>query len=56
VFQAGRTPPVVAMPVSFDTFVMNGRVCGFGAKGSLNARLNVFQGGQKLAVHVCGEK
>lgn len=55
VFQAGRVPSVVAMPVSFDTFVMGGRVRGFGSKASLNARLNVFQGGQKLAVHVCGE-
>ena len=56
VFRAGGNPPVIAMPVSFDTFVMDGRVRGFGSKASLNARLNVFQGGQKLAVHVCWEK
>lgn len=56
VYRAGSSPSVIAMPVSFDTFVMNGRVCGFGSKASLNARLNVFQGGQKLAVYVCEEK
>ena len=56
VFQAGRTPPAVAMPFSFDTFIMDGRVRGFGSKASLNIRLNVFQGGQKLAVHVCEGK
>lgn len=53
VFRAGEYPSVVAMPVSFDTFVLGGRAHGFGSKASLNARLNVFQGGQKLAVHVC---
>ncbi|SCF35715.1 hypothetical protein GA0070618_5684 [Micromonospora echinospora] len=47
-------PPVVTMPVSFDSFVLGGRVHGFGSKASLNPRLNVFQGGQKLAVHVTG--
>lgn len=56
VLRAGQAPVVVAMPASFDTFVMDGQVRGFGSKASLNARLNVFQGGQKLAVHVCGEK
>jgi hypothetical protein len=45
-------PAVVPMPVSLDTYVLNGRVRGFGSKASLNARVNVFQGGQKLAVHV----
>lgn len=52
VLRAGQAPLMVAMPVSFDTFVFGGRVVGFGSKASLNARLNVFQGGQKLAVHV----
>lgn len=56
VFQAGQIPAVVVMPFSFDTFVMDGRVRGFGSKASLNLRLNVFQGGQKLAVHVCEGK
>ncbi|CRK57282.1 OrfE protein [Alloactinosynnema sp. L-07] len=45
-------PRVVAMPISLDTYLFNGRVAGFGSKASLNARVNVFQGGQKLAVHV----
>jgi hypothetical protein len=45
-------PPVVVMPMSMDTYVMNGRVRGFGSKASRHARVNVFQGGQKLAVHV----
>lgn len=56
VLRAGRLPASVAMPVSFDTFVLDGRVSGFGSKASLNARLNVFQGGQKLAVHLCEER
>lgn len=53
VMRSGQHPGMVAMPVSFDTFVLGGRVRGFGSKASLNARLNVFQGGQKLAVHIC---
>lgn len=52
VVRPGERPEVVAMPTSFDTFVLGGRVRGFGAKASLNRRLNVFQGGQKIAVHV----
>jgi hypothetical protein len=52
VVRAGKRPAVVAMPASFDTFVFGGVAQGFGSKASLNARLNVFQGGQKLAVHV----
>lgn len=52
VLRPDQEPSVVTMPVSFDTFVFDGRVRGFGAKASLNARVNVFQGGQKLAVHV----
>jgi hypothetical protein len=42
-------PPVVPMAVSFDTYVLAGKACGFGSKASLAARVNVFQGGQKLA-------
>lgn len=52
VLRPGGSPPVIAMPTSFDTFVLGGKVRGFGAKASLNPRLNVFQGGQKIAVHV----
>jgi hypothetical protein len=47
-------PRIVTMPASFDTFVFGGSVQGFGSKASLNPRLNVFQGGQKLAVYVTG--
>jgi hypothetical protein len=56
VIQAEQVPGVVCMPISFDTFVMDGQVCGFGSKASLNARVNVFQGGRKLAVHVTRER
>jgi hypothetical protein len=49
-------PAVVSMPISMDTYVFNGRVHGFGSKASLNARVNVFQGGQKLAVHVVDDE
>jgi hypothetical protein len=52
VLRAGEEPVLAAMPISFDTFVFGGRVVGFGSKASFNARLNVFQGGRKLAVHV----
>lgn len=52
IVRVDKAPPVVSMPISFDTFVLGGRVRGFGSKASLHARLNVFQGGQKLAVHV----
>ncbi|MEV6975932.1 hypothetical protein [Kitasatospora sp. NPDC093806] len=44
--------PVVAMPVSLDTYLIHGKVAFLGSKASLNARVNVFQGGQKLSVHV----
>ncbi|MCC8243387.1 hypothetical protein [Saccharothrix luteola] len=45
---------VQAMPISLDTYLFGGRVAGFGAKASRNTKVNVFQGGQKLAVHVIG--
>jgi hypothetical protein len=45
-------PAVLPMSISLDTFVFDGRVRGLGSKASLNARVNVFQGGQKLAVRV----
>jgi hypothetical protein len=44
------------MAISMDTYVLNGRVRGFGSKASLNPRVNVFQGGRKLAVHVIREQ
>ncbi|ORT58567.1 circularly permuted type 2 ATP-grasp protein [Streptomyces sp. CB03238] len=45
-------PRVVAMPFSLDAYVLRGRTAFFGSKASLRERVNVFQGGQKLAVHV----
>ncbi|MFI1972830.1 hypothetical protein BLA24_31015 [Streptomyces cinnamoneus] len=56
VLRDGGTPAVVPMATSLDGYVMNGEFRGFGAKASLQARVNVFQGGQKLAVHVLGER
>jgi hypothetical protein len=41
-----------AMRVSCDTFIFGGRFCGFGAKGSLAEKVNVFQGGRKVSVIV----
>jgi hypothetical protein len=49
-------PPVVTMATSFDTYVLGGEARGFGAKASLAARVNVFQGGQKLAALVTREE
>lgn len=45
-----------AMPISLDAFMLGGALAGFGAKASRNAKVNIFQGGQKLAVHVLGEE
>lgn len=55
VLRPGGVPAVLPMPVSLDAFVFHGRVCGFGSKASLHPRLNVFQGGQKLAALVVDE-
>jgi glutathionylspermidine synthase len=38
--------------LSLDTFVFNGEVAGYGAKASTRHRVNLFQGGQKVAVFV----
>lgn len=46
---------VAMMPVSLDTYLLDGQIAGFGAKASHNAKINIFQGGQKLAVHVLEE-
>ncbi|KXK62335.1 hypothetical protein AWW66_08885 [Micromonospora rosaria] len=43
---------VTALPISLDTYLLGGHVAGFGAKASRNSKINIFQGGQKLAVHV----
>lgn len=44
--------PVVVANVSLDTFVFGGRIAGYGAKGSQKHKVNLFKGGQKLAVFV----
>ncbi len=44
--------PVEAMKVSLDSFLFGGRLVGFGAKASMNDRVNLFQGGSKLSVIV----
>lgn len=44
--------PVEAMKVSLDSFLFGGRLVGFGAKASVNDRVNLFQGGSKLSVIV----
>lgn len=46
---------VQAMPISLDTYLLGGQVAGFGAKASRHAKVNIFQGGRKLAVHVIGD-
>lgn len=55
--------PVVALPeavvrcpaVSLDTFVFGGKPAGFGSKCGSPPKINVFQGGRKLAVYVVAE-
>ncbi len=49
-----RTGAVAPMNVSFDSFVFDGRCVGLGSKASFNDRVNLFQGGQKLAVRSTG--
>jgi hypothetical protein len=51
VVQAG-CDRVWSMPISLDTYLLGGEVAGFGSKASRHAKINIFQGGQKLAVHV----
>lgn len=51
IVEAG-TDQVHAMPISLDTYLFGGRIAGFGSKASRNSKINIFQGGQKLAVHV----
>ncbi|MDI5964532.1 hypothetical protein [Streptantibioticus silvisoli] len=40
------------MSISLDAYLLGGALAGFGSKASHNAKINIFQGGQKLAVHV----
>ena len=43
------------MPISLDCYLLGGQLAGFGSKASHHAKVNIFQGGQKLAVHVVEE-
>ena len=49
---AGTDRCATPMNVSLDSFVFNGKFVGLGAKASTNDRVNVFQGGSKIAVLV----
>lgn len=40
------------MSISLDAYLLGGRLAGFGSKASHHAKVNIFQGGRKLAVHV----
>lgn len=52
VILAGASRGATPMNVSLDSFVFNGKFVGLGAKASTNDRVNVFQGGSKIAVLV----
>ena len=43
---------VASMPVSLDSFVFRGRLALMGSKASFHDKLNLFQGGRKLAVRI----
>ena len=45
---------VESMPVSLDSFVFHGQLAMMGSKASFHDKLNLFQGGRKLAVRVVG--
>lgn len=62
-FIAGQTYPVlvgvreltvVPMTASLDSFMFGGSLRGLGSKAGTGYKVNVFQGGQKLAVRVYG--
>jgi hypothetical protein len=46
--------PAAPLHTSLDSFVFDGRLVGLGAKASAHDKVNLFQGGSKLAV-VAGE-
>lgn len=50
VMTGARESQVTPMTASFDSFMFGGRLCGLGAKASLRHKVNLFQGGRKLAV------
>ena len=47
-----ETAAVTTKSISLDSYVLGGKLAGFGAKASDQMKVNIFQGGQKLAVHV----
>lgn len=51
----GESGRVQSMKVSLDSFMLDGAFAGFGSKASRNDRVNLFQGGRKLAVRVVAE-
>ncbi len=46
------TPRITPMPASLDTFLFEGRFQLLGSKASFHDKLNLFQGGRKIAVRV----
>jgi hypothetical protein len=52
VLSGAPEPDVVAMTTSLDSFMFGGRLAGLGSKGGPGYKVNVFQGGSKLAVRV----
>jgi len=60
-FITGQTYPVLLdtahmevalLTASLDSFMFGGRLCGLGSKAGPGYKVNVFQGGRKLAVRV----
>ena len=49
VLRAGEDAPS-DLNVSLDSFVFDGRLVGLGSKASAGSKVNLFQGGVKLAV------
>lgn len=45
---------VIPMTASLDSFMFGGRLRGLGSKAGLGYKVNVFQGGRKLAVRIYG--
>lgn len=52
ILELGANATVVPMTISLDSFVLGGRFAGFGSKASLNDKVNLFQGGRKVAVRI----
>jgi hypothetical protein len=44
--------PAAELNTSLDSFIVDGELVGLGAKASPNDKVNLFQGGSKLAVFV----